>query len=448
MSYSTCEPLPELQDNRNHKGGSVPGSGTSTRKGSSESRNSGTFFPQIPRSKGCSSAESSYNDDNDGNQDRRAYSDTEQYSWNKNNSMASCTLRATPGNVCPTKFPQINIQYNKSSSVTSLCSNRSRNTPPRAEMCKSPSCPSLWSEYDDPSFVENGDLNASIHPIHTRKSTGDCVKLPELYGNCVTEGTPRTDRSDSYQGLKKGSKIERELHQLSLRRQREEEELKQRFRKAHRQQQLERHVSQPAALLLPIRGKPNRAKNSSNNSHSQSNSQSYNRSYSVKSDSGISTSLRQSENSDRADESEWSGWEEGEQYTHGQTEGRENEEYGNVEEDDPGYEEEDEYEDANESENYYDEETGQKYHKDREEYEDEHGNYDLQGSYEQCEDGQEEVQGNGVIISGYRGARHRRFKVAQSQNAQDYQPQSHIVSTEKCQEWLNDRRRERLKEST
>ena len=442
MSYSTCEPLPELQDNRGHKGGSVPGSGASTRKGSSESRNSGTFFPQISRSKGCSSAESSYNDDNDGNQDRRAHSDTEQYSRNKNNSMASCPLVATPGNGSPTKFPQINIQYNKSRSVTSLCSNRSRNTPPRAEMCKSPSCPSLWSEYDDPGFVENGDLNASIHPQHTRKSTGDCVKLPELYDNCVTGGTPRTDRSDTTQKLKKGSKIERELHQLSLRRQREEEELKQRFRKAHRQQQLERQVSQPASLLLPIRGRPNRAKESSNNSESQSKSQSYNRSYSVKSDSGVSTSLRQSDNSDRADESEWSGWEEGEQHTQGDGREDEDEEYGDAEEDDPGYENEDEYDYANEGEIYYDEETGQRYCEDRQEYENE------QGSYEQCEDGQQGVQGVGVIISGYRGARHRRFRVAQSQDAQDYQPQSQIDSTEKCQEWLNDRRRGSQKEST
>ena len=445
MSYSTCEPLPELQD---HKGGGVPGSGASTRKGSSESRNSGTSLPQIARSKGCSSAESSYNDDNDGNQDRRSHSDTEQNSRNKNNSITNCVLVATPSIGSPTKFPQINIQYNKSCSVTSLCSNRSRNTPPRAEMCKSPSCPSLWSEYDDPSFVENGDLNASIHPMHTRKSTGDCVKLPELYDKCVTRGTPRTDRSDSYEGLKKGSKIERELHQLSLRRQREEEELKQRFRKAHRQQQLDRQVSQPAALLLPIRGRPNRAKKSSNNSQSQSNSQSYKSSYSVKSDSGISTSLRQSDNSDRADESEWSGWEEGEQYIQGQRGGREDEdeEYEDAEEDDPGYEEEDEYEDANEVETYYDEETGQRYCEDREEYEDGHGNYDQQDSYEQCEE--QEVQGNGVIISGYRGARHRRFKVAQSQNAQDYQPRSEIDSTEKCQEWLNDRRRGSQKEST
>ena len=271
------------------------------------------------------------------------------------------------------------------------------------------------------------------------------MKLPELYDNCGPAGTPKSDRSNSYQSVKKGSKIERELQQLSLRRQREEEELKQRFRKAHRQQQLDRQSSQPVALLLPIRARPNRAKKSSNNSqrNNESNSQSYNSSYSVKSDSGISTSLRQSDTSDKAEESEWSGWDEGEQLNHEQRQEEEEEveEYEDAEEDDPGYEEEDEYEDANETENYYCEETNQNYHEGYPEGE-QHDNY------EQCDEARKDVQYNGVTISGYSGARHRRFRVAQSQNAEDYQPRSEMDSTEKCKEWLNDRRRENQKEST
>ena len=155
MSYSTCEPLPDLQDNRDYKGGNILGSGTNTRKSSSESRNSGTVFPQISRSKGCSSAESSYNDDYDGSHEGRAHSDTEQYNRNKNYSRSSSNSMVVSCKGSPTKFPQINAQYNKSNSVTSLCSTRSRNTPPRAEMCRSPSCPSLWS-FDDPGMVENG----------------------------------------------------------------------------------------------------------------------------------------------------------------------------------------------------------------------------------------------------------------------------------------------------
>ena len=460
MSFSTREPLPELQDcSGDHNSGSMPGSGANIRKGISENRNSGNFFPQISRSKGCFSAESTYSDchEVDTNQDGRAYSDIEQYNRHNNTSRTSnASSVGISGKGSPTKLPHIDVHYQKSKSVTSLCSNRSRNTPQRVEICKSPSCPSLWSEYDDPGLVENGDLNASIHPHHTKKNTGDAVKLPELYNSYDATGlsgkaerTPETARSNSYNDIKKTSKIEKELQKLSMRKQKEEQDIRQRVRKTHRQQQLDRQLSQPAALLLPIRNtsRTNRDKKDSNTFQIQRqyepSNQSYNATFSVKSDSGISNSLRQSDTPDtsyRAEESECSGWEEGEPTIEGQRE-EEQDKYEDAEEDDAGYQEKDEYDDANDGDSYY-EDSGQCLCKDKVQHEEcPHAEREIYEQEMVCEQytQQEEEPSSKFIISGYSGPRSRRYKAALSQKAQEYQPRPELDCKEKCQEWLHGR---------
>ncbi len=422
MSNKPCQPPQrDLWDCRRT---SLTGS-----RGSADSRNSSVYLPHLSRSDGSSSAESGGGErEGEQRRQRRQLSDPDQHHYRHEN-LSRRSYDSSGGNSSgtPTKFPQISDtrRRKKSQSVTSLFSNKRKRNPPRAEICKSPSCPSLWSEFDDPGFVEDGDLNASIHPVHTRRSLGGSVKLPDLYH---ANRNLNTSRSTGHSPLDRSCKIEKELQRLTLRRQRENADRRERQRYA--QKQLDQRKSQPVALLLPIRDS-SRAKKSPQSVRSQrqssSSGRSYHSTYSSKSDSGISTSVRQSdasETSHRPEESEWSGWEEGDadQDGHDQEDDDDDDEFVDA---DPGYEEE-EFRDAEEEPYYEADAEGYRYYE-REKYAEEEG----------CEEDEEENQHARLVATGYKGPRYRRYRVARSQNAQDYQPRPEMDPQEKCQKWLH-----------
>ena len=211
---------------------------------------------------------------------------------------------------------------------------------------------------------------------------------------------------------------------------------------------MDRQKAQPVALLLPLRD--NRAKTRSGREENQrcsgSSILSYTSGYSGKSDSGISNSLRHSdasETSHRPEESEWSGWD-AEEPTGENGEGDDDDdEYDDTEEYDAGYEDEDEYEDTENGDFYEDNPDG--YYNTGEEEEYEATEEELQDNPAEY---QQEQTDSRLLPFGYKGPRYRKYKVAKSQNAEDYQPRLEMGSQEKCQEWLRGRRKDQPDEST
>ena len=343
-SYSTMERLPELQDSENREKteqnsvvyDQYDDIGNKMRKGSSESRGSGSFLPPLNPDKGCSSPASSscngeYGQDADnhfsGHIDNKIH--THIMSSRTNYSRGSSQANT------PTKFPLIENRMHKSNSVASLYSTRSRasnDSASRAEFCRSPSCPSLWTDYEtEAHLVEDGDLNASIHPhhVHNRNTKGN-LKLPEIFSSTcsvrsdtdtvVTTSRKIASRTKSLTELARSNQFDKDLSKQRVLEQPDPQTL----RKAHRQQQLQRQMSQPTALLLPIRDTSRVHRHRKDKSSlvrprpMESSSQSYVSTFSVKSDSGISSSVRPSDISDVSNRgaeeySEWSGWEDGEE---------------------------------------------------------------------------------------------------------------------------------------
>ena len=89
----------------------------------------------------------------------------------------------------PTKLPSLDgsTRY----SVTSLDSTRSfKLQGTRNAMCRSPSCPQLYSDFDEDPFPDGGDLNASIHPHMTRQvGQPTTLRLPEIFN--AAENVPK-----------------------------------------------------------------------------------------------------------------------------------------------------------------------------------------------------------------------------------------------------------------
>ena len=109
----------------------------------------------------------------------------------------------------PTKFPMIKKQNSMSCTAfrhETHSVKRTTSLPAehlRAELCRTPSCPALWScDLDDQgsdlnseaATVLNGDLGASIHPYMVRTVGSSSVQLPKIFGqNPQTKRTPSRD---------------------------------------------------------------------------------------------------------------------------------------------------------------------------------------------------------------------------------------------------------------
>ena len=263
------------------------------------------FFPAI-RSKTSSSVGSDYEENSIVN--GHAHSDSEYFRTIHSSTTSYSSGRESNS---PTKLPSIDLGK-KSSSVSSIYGSRKtslKNTP-RAEFCRSPSCPQLWTDYEDDvdSVIETaaeGNLNASIHPSMTRRrGTDNQLKLPDIYTNGEISSGSTSPRINTHRGSKTESDI---LTMKSPRRNSQNSTSPAMAVKlTHRQQQFQRQQSQPTALLLPMRETPriNRGKKKANKLDRRKVSESNNScADSYKSDSGVSSNLRQSDQS--AEGSEW-----------------------------------------------------------------------------------------------------------------------------------------------
>ncbi len=209
----------------------------------------------------------------------------------------------------PTKLPSLDVF--KANSVCSLASKASSIKGSfRSEMCRSPSCPVLWSDFEEEvEKVEYGSLNASIHPVMTRQKGGskDCrFTLPSIFPStksCRSDNSTLTP------------KIEKELRSIALRNSDSGFSLPPKPEKT-----LQTQMSQPTGLLLPMRDNTRTKERSKKKCRSKGKkhapitvkSDSFASSnISSQSDSGISTGMKPSEKSDT---SEWGIWVEDEEY--------------------------------------------------------------------------------------------------------------------------------------